>query len=186
MEQRKHSKDMAETADDLRDNPVIQAEQIELVRLINRFKRLHLQVKVPGVNPGDMNTLVAIGQQIYGLPYEEPPVKQRNCCRVSELVQELPVPAPAVSRSLKNLEQMGYVERFADETDRRNTLVRLTEHGEAMQKSCKETMDAFTREIFFRMGHQEVRSLLDSLQLLMTTIEDTKRDLKNQGKGDTI
>ena len=51
---------------------------------------------------------------------------QDGAVYISDLVQELHQPLPAISRTVRQMEQDGLVERFADPADRRKTLVRFT------------------------------------------------------------
>ena len=51
-------------------------------------------------------------------------------CTVSAVAKKMRVPQPAVSRTLRGLENNGYIQREVCRTDRRNTYVTLTETGE--------------------------------------------------------
>lgn len=51
---------------------------------------------------------------------------QDGAVYISDLVHELHQPLPAISRTVRQMEQDGLVERFADPADRRKTLVRFT------------------------------------------------------------
>jgi DNA-binding MarR family transcriptional regulator len=51
-------------------------------------------------------------------------------CTMSEIARHKAVSLPTVSRSVDMLVKRGWVERFVDEADRRQTLVRLTAAGE--------------------------------------------------------
>ena len=53
---------------------------------------------------------------------------------MSELAEKLHTQNSAVSRTLKNLEDHGWICRMTDPKDRRNTCVALTESGEDMQQ----------------------------------------------------
>lgn len=158
-------------------NERIREEQRELIHLIGRIKRLHPQIKDCELNQGDLNTMIAIGHEM----------RDGDYVRVSDIVQALPVPPPAVSRSLRNLELKGYTQRSADPSDRRNTLVRLTEKGWKKCGQCRAQMDQFFRGIFLRMGRENVRMLLDSLTRLVDAAEAEKAehcDSCDKGKGD--
>ena len=54
---------------------------------------------------------------------------QDGAVYISDLVQELHQPLPAISRTVRQMEQDGLVERFADPADRRKTLVRFSPKG---------------------------------------------------------
>lgn len=156
------------------ENERIREDQRELIHLIGRIKRLHPQIKDCDLNQGDLHTMIAIGHEM----------RDRDFVSVSDIVQALPVPPPAVSRSLRNLELKGYTQRSADPGDRRNTLVRLTEKGWEKCGQCRSQMDRFFRGIFLRMGQENVRTLLDSLAQLMDAAEAEKAECCDKGKGD--
>ena len=156
------------------ENERIREDQRELIHLIGRIKRLHPQIKDCDLNQGDLHTMIAIGNEM----------RDRDFVRVSDIVQALPVPPPAVSRSLRNLELKGYTQRSTDPGDRRNTLVRLTEKGWEKCGQCRSQMDRFFRGIFLRMGQENVRTLLDSLAQLMDAAEAEKAECCDKGKGD--
>ena len=50
-------------------------------------------------------------------------------CTVSAVAKKMRVPQPAVSRTLRGLENNGYIQREVCRTDRRNTYVTRTETG---------------------------------------------------------
>lgn len=51
---------------------------------------------------------------------------------VSELVEQLPVTAQAVSKLLRSIESKGYINRLTDAADRRRTEVRMTKAGKEL------------------------------------------------------
>jgi DNA-binding MarR family transcriptional regulator len=53
----------------------------------------------------------------------------RGPCTMSELARHKGVSLPTISKSVDMLVRRGWVERFVDDTDRRQTLVRLTAGG---------------------------------------------------------
>lgn len=61
---------------------------------------------------------------------------------VAQAAAELKISAPAVSRTLKNLEHKGYISRNTDPADRRTVRISPTESGlVAMKKCIKQSMD---------------------------------------------
>lgn len=86
---------------------------------------------------------------------------------MSELARHLAVSAPTVSKSIAVLADRGWVERWIDPADRRQTFVRLTAEGRRVASSMK------------RQSRRHVASLLASLTpeqrtQLMTTLEVLK------------
>ncbi len=67
---------------------------------------------------------------------------------VAQAAAELKISAPAVSRTLKNLESKGYISRNADPSDRRTVRISPTESGTAAMKNClRQTMEIINRTL---------------------------------------
>lgn len=113
--------------------------------------------------------------------------------KVSWLVKKSHVPAPAISRTLRSLEQKGFIERTADKEDRRNTFVSLTEAGAAVNREIDSIMEGFADAVFGNMGEETMQKLNGYLRQFLETsraeIEkrrytDKKTDKKTEKKTD--
>ena len=62
-------------------------------------------------------------------------------CTMSEIARHKAVSLPTVSRSVDMLVERGWVERFVDEADRRQTLVRLTAAGQGLLADCRRRFE---------------------------------------------
>ena len=62
-------------------------------------------------------------------------------CTVSELARHKAVSLPTMSRSVDMLVRRRWVERCVDETDRRQTLVRLTSAGQRLLADCRRRFE---------------------------------------------
>jgi DNA-binding MarR family transcriptional regulator len=62
-------------------------------------------------------------------------------CTVSELARHKAVSLPTMSKSVDMLVRRGWVDRFVDETDRRQTLVRLTPDGKGVLADCRRRIE---------------------------------------------
>ena len=60
---------------------------------------------------------------------------------MSELARHKAVSLPTMSKSVDMLARRGWVERFVDETDRRQTLVRPTEGGRQILADCRRQIE---------------------------------------------
>lgn len=69
--------------------------------------------------------------------------KHPEGCTVSMMTQEMHVPQPAVSRTLRGLENDGYVRREVCRSDRRNTYVILTESGKSAVAEAGKLLEEF-------------------------------------------
>ena len=65
----------------------------------------------------------------------------RGPCTMSELARHKGVSLPTISKSVDMLVRRGWVERFVDDTDRRQTLVRLTAGGRRVLAECRRRVE---------------------------------------------
>ena len=82
---------------------------------------------------------------------------------VSALPEHLRLLAPAVSRTLRQLEEKGLVERIPDPHDHRKALVRLTEKGEHIRLKAEDRMREYMHRVIDRVGEETFARMLDDL-----------------------
>lgn len=87
-------------------------------------------------------------------------------CTVSAVARKMRAPQPAVSRTLRGLENNGYIRREVCRTDRRNTYVTLTETGEAEVMKANQLLEEFHKGIQERFTQEEADQLMDLLRRL--------------------
>ena len=98
---------------------MIAPENQQLFEMIQRFRSLNLLATLP-LPRQDYMVLHAVDC----LQKEHP-----DACTVSMITKKMRIPQPAVSRTLRNLENGGYLQREVCRSDRRNTYVLLTDAG---------------------------------------------------------
>ena len=131
-------------------------EMKELIRTFKNFKNYAPFQLIGNMNPGDLHTLEVLRE----LSEEAPDGK----AIVSNLVERMEVPPPAVSRCLKAMEQKGFVLRETNPRDRRQTFVVMTEKGQAEYLLAEQEIRSYMRGIEERMGEQELRRLNEYLR----------------------
>lgn len=62
-------------------------------------------------------------------------------CTMSEIARHKAVSLPTMSRSVDMLARRGWVERCVDDSDRRQTLVRLTAAGQELLADCRRRFE---------------------------------------------
>lgn len=148
-----------------------------LFRAMNRFGKLRIGDLFSDMTKSDGMMLWTISQ----LNQE----KGGGRVTVSELAEKLHTKNSAVSRTLKNLEDHGWICRMTDPKDRRNTCVALTESGEDMQQNMTCTMQEFGRAVISQMDEQDLKKLIVCLDELydIAAEEIEKRSMRNRKEG---
>ena len=98
----------------------------------------------------------------------------RSPCTMSELARYKGVGLPTTSKSVDMLVRRGFVERWVDKSDRRQTLVRLTASGRRMLADCRRALEDFLEQRLANLSATERKGVEDSLQLVrrVLTVED--------------
>lgn len=105
---------------------------------------------------------------------------QNGAVYVSDFAREAHQPLPAISRSLRQLEQDGLVLREADPADRRKTLVRITPEGYAACARCEDALSDYFACVMARLTPEQVQQMNTLRGALMDAIlaENASREAK--------
>ena len=82
---------------------------------------------------------------------------------MSELARHKAVSLPTVSRSVDMLVRRGWVERCVDDSDRRQTLVRLTVDGRRILAECRRRFEDLLAEKLDALSDRQRADLTTSL-----------------------
>ncbi|MCT4559943.1 MAG: MarR family transcriptional regulator [Crocinitomicaceae bacterium] len=81
----------------------------------------------------------------------------------------------SLSRTLKTMEEMGFLRREYDKVDKRKVLIFLTEAGIAKRKQTKEVILDFNNKLFAKISPTKFKTFID----VMTRIDTiTEKELK--------
>lgn len=130
----------------------------KLFSTMHQFQKLRFGDMFPELTRGDCMTLMAINR------FNKE--KEDGILTVSELAEKMEVQSPAVSRTLKTLEDKGFIERTIKKSDRRNTYVEVTAEGKREIKEMEETMSDFARTVITRMNEEDMKKLITYLDEL--------------------
>ena len=105
---------------------------------------------------------------------------------ISELAARTCELPPAVSRTLKGLEEKGYVTRTVNQKDRRNTYVELTEEGERVTRKCRQVMSDFGHSVMAQVNEEDMKRMIAFLNEIYRIAEkeiETRKWQDGEEKG---
>ena len=144
---------------------------------IFRLQRLNLGAVIPDMNSGELVLLKTISD------CEKRNQESQRGVNVSEVVKVLCIPPPSVSRTMNALEEKGYIERTVNKSDRRNTLVALTESGNKKNQENRDAIDAFMARIFQRVGEDKVQMVVEHINKIYDATREELTLLKQSREG---
>ena len=135
------------------------SELIDVVNLVTQAFWAELRRSGQTIEMSQWSTLRRIG---------------RTPCTMSELARYKGVGLPTISKSVDMLVRRGWVERWVDKSDRRQTLVRLTAGGRRALTDCRRALEVFLDERLLSLSAAERNAIDHSLQLVrrVLTAED--------------
>lgn len=146
-------------------------ETTEMFRLMDRVRRAWLSVTPhESLNKSQFATLMAISRrsgQCCGSAS-----KQGEPVMPSALADDMHQSRPALSQRIHELEEMGYIERVPDPTDRRVAGARLTEEGLQVLSRARERFDGILLGAMEQLGPEHAEMLISLLAELADALED--------------
>lgn len=136
----------------------------EMFMTLYRFRQVHLSKLTGNMSKGEYYSLEALQQYHTTHP-------DSKGMYVSSLAKRLRISPPAVSRMLKSLEEKGLVERTVDASNRRNTYIRLTDHGAHMTRQVRSRMQFLVERVYDQFGEEDMRTMIALLNRLVDTAE---------------
>ena len=127
-------------------------EEQALMQAIIRLKNAHLPPKFCGLSKAEFFAL----EYTHAYRDENP---GNMGISVSKLAEKLAISAPAVSRTLRELEDRGLIDRADDKEDRRTTYLTLTEKGESIRLECWNRMRRLSSTMVSRLGKEHLGQL---------------------------
>lgn len=145
-------------------------ETTEMFRLMDRVRRAWLSVTPhESLNKSQFATLMAIshrsGQCCGSANTQGEPVMP------SALADDMHQSRPALSQRIHALEEMGYIERVPDPTDRRVAGARLTEEGLQVLSRAREQFDGILLGAMEQLGPEHAEMLISLLAELADALE---------------
>ena len=147
---------------------LIEQEDQQLFEMIQWFRSLNLLATLP------------LPRQDYMVLYTVDCLQKEHpdACTVSMITKKMRIPQPAVSRTLRNLENGGYLQREVCRSDRRNTYVLLTDAGKKAVQDAGQVLMEFHNGIKKRFTQEESDQLMNLLQRLYEAASEQLEEMK--------
>lgn len=156
---------------------------VQLFRAMDRLRRAWQGVTpCPELSKSQFGTLMVLRYR------GRPPRPDHQCApeesmTLSALATVMGQSLPALSRRVSALEEMGYVERVPNPSDRRVASVRLTQSGHALLDRAQAQLRRELGRAMDALGAQETETMLQLLGRLADVLEKTAAD-KARGSGE--
>ena len=96
--------------------------------------------------------------------------------RMREIAKMYKISNAKVTRVLNKLVQMGFVERYHSEDDRRSWFARITDEGTKMAENTKYKLNKFQMDVLELIPNDDVDRIYDSLKIFVDAYEKTITD----------
>jgi DNA-binding MarR family transcriptional regulator len=126
-------------------------ELLHVVMLVMRTVAANMRRSPDALAPAHMGTLMKVS---------------RGPCTMSALARHQAVSLPTISKSVGMLVRRGWLERWVDKHDRRQTMVRLTTEGRRVLDSIKKRTERHVRHSLSALTAPERAQLVDVTRVL--------------------
>ena len=105
--------------------------------------------------------------------------------RQEDLVEELEITKPAVSRALNSLEKKGFVQRKKDPKDRRVSRVYLTKKAVAIGPEIEQIYENLFRRAAEGTSVEEIRGFIELFRRVSENFSRAREEQRKEGKNDS-
>ena len=143
----------------------------EMFRAMNQFRKLKFAEMFPKLCKTDFFVMCTIMDK-----------GDNGQITISELASRAKMLPSAISRTLKGLEERGYVERNINKNDRRNTYVELTAEGERLTEEARQIMADFGKSVMAQVDGEDMKRLISYLDNIYHIAENEIENRKWQDR----
>ena len=121
----------------------------EIIQNILHPRKFPISVFLEELSPGEFMIIASF------LSYEK---ERGNNITVNELASRMEVTVPAVSRTLRKLEERGLITRVTGEECKRNTFVVISDKGRRLFHENKETIEYMVGKLISALTPEEIEA----------------------------
>ena len=162
--------------------------QSKFLLQMHNFHKIKFWSLVPELNPSEHMLVFALCRCEVGKSGElsddfDIKLSAMKGVKVSDLTKVVRMTMPGVSRLLAGLEEKGIIERRIDKSDRRNTLVFLTEDGYSKIREYKKRINKYFETVFERFGEDRVAEVIELIGELAEIVQEELNKELNCSEG---
>ena len=86
----------------------------------------------------------------------------------------------SISRTLKSLENKGYIVREVDSDNRRNTLIKLSKKGNELVDKKKKDVEGYFERVFSHFTEEELQQYLNFQEKFYAAILEEGKTIKKE------
>ena len=99
--------------------------------------------------------------------------------KVSDISAALNLPRPGVTRTVKEMEDQGYLKKVASDTDGRITYLSITEAGKRLSQIYNEQFFSQLAPLLTEISEEEARCTIHTIEKLYQTMSERKIPLEH-------
>lgn len=151
----------------------------DLFEAFRNFRKLHVSALMQDIPHSEFATLKCISRKC-----RKTQEHMESNISISDLAEKLHVSPPALSRTLRKLEDKGYIVRNVDVRDRRSVDVQLTVQGNEIMQKAEENMHDFMDCVLGQMEPERIERLIEGLRELYRIAQKELDNRKAAGYGE--
>jgi len=99
-------------------------------------------------------------------------IKNKKSVNQTKIANVLAKDKTTISRTLRALEQKGYIKRDEKSLDKRTNLIKLTALGEEVLEKSSNTVKSFRNKLSSKLSIEEEKQLFSSLDKLLSLLKE--------------
>ena len=150
---------------------VLDEKYTEILRMITSPKKVPIGFILNTLLPGEFIIFYTF------LDYER--ANNGRHITVNELAEKMEVSVPAVSRSLRIMEEKEYITRVTDPSCRRNTFIVITEKGRKMFEENNKLVKKLIDAVFEELSDEEIEQAMRLHQRICSVVDRKVKTMLN-------
>lgn len=98
--------------------------------------------------------------------------------KVSDISDTLKVPRPGVTRTVKEMEEKGYLRKYSSEEDRRITYIAITTKGEALSEKYDKNYYGRLAEYLDDITEEEADCMIQTIEKFYKVMSERRVDIE--------